>query len=581
MSGETTVSIENLSFKYPGAKDYVLKDINLEFKRGEFILLIGPSGCGKTTLINCINGLIPHIITGVKEGTVKVLGKDIDELELKDISQMVGTVFQDPETQFFSLSVYDEIVFGPENLKIPRDEILRRLEKVVKYVGIEDLLDKDTMSLSGGQKQRVAIAAILAMEPDILILDEPTTNLDVKGAQEVLSTIKDLKHKINATIILIEHRLEEVSRYADKVLVMNEGRIIAQGTPREVFGNPDLLYSIGIRPPQSAETVIRLKERGLVDEDDPVPLYVDEAVEVIRKNLEKRKPKSNPPKYSIMSEEYKRDMKNEPIIEIRNLWHQYPDGTIALRGVNLEIHRGEFVGIIGQNGSGKTTLVSHLLGLLHPSHGVVKVYGKDVREYSIPELAQRIGFIFQNPDLMLFQSSVWSEIAFGPRNIGLDEEEVKRRVKEALKMMRLEGFENRHPHALSRGQRHRVAVASVLSMYPEILIADEPTTGQDYGATKYYLELLERLNKEGSTIIVISHDMKLIAKYARRIVVLKNGRILLDGPTRAIFSHVDVLEETNIEPPHVTKISMALRDYDLPLCLTVEELVQAIELAFS
>jgi energy-coupling factor transport system ATP-binding protein len=577
MEDDVTVKIDNLSFKYSTTSDYVLKDVNLEFKEGEFVLMIGPSGCGKTTLVNCINGIIPHIIGGIKEGKVYVKGQDVDKLELKDVSQLVGTVFQNPETQFFTLSVLDEIVFGPENLKLPKEEIGRRLEKVVKAVGIEELLDKDTMSLSGGQKQRVAIASVLAMEPDVLILDEPTTNLDPKGAIEVLETVKQLKEKTDSTIILIEHRLEEVAKHADRLIVMDSGRIIANDEPRKIFGNPDLLYRLGIRPPQSAETIIRLKERGIFEGNVETPLSVDEAVETIRQILKNRKMTDNPPKLSITSPEYEKDQKRKPLIEIDNLWHQYPDGTVALRGISLTIHEGEFVGIIGQNGSGKTTLVSHLLGLLYPSHGSVKINGRDVRTMDVPELAQQIGFIFQNPDLMLFQTTVWNEIAFGPRNLGLDEEEVAKRVKEAIKMMKLTGFENRHPHALSRGQRHRVAVASILAMRPKILIADEPTTGQDYGATKHYLELLEKMNKQGSTIIVISHDMKLIAKYVRRVIVLKEGRVLMDGPTRAIFSKPEILSETDIEPPHVTQISLKLDDYNIPPTLTIEELVDVIE----
>lgn len=569
------LEIKDLWFKFHGSKNYVLKDINLRFHKGEFILLIGPSGCGKTTLINTINGIIPHVIQGLRKGSVKIYGKDVKDMKLAEVSTHVATVFQDPETQFFTLSVIDEVVFGPENLKLPIDEIERRFQFAVKATGIEDLLDKDVMSLSGGQKQRVAIASAMAMMPDILILDEPTTNLDPKGAAEVLKTISELRKKTNALIILIEHRLEEVVKYVDRVLVMNNGEIIANGSPKEVFSNPDLLYEIGIRPPWAAETIVKLKKLGIIGDEQDVPLTPEKASEVIKNAIIGKIHHNIDMSFLLSREEteYLETSKREPVIEIIDLWHRFPDGTIALKGINLKIHRGEFVGIIGQNGAGKTTLLLHILGILRPSHGEVRVFGKNVLHMSVGELSQQIGLIFQNPDLMLFQNTVWSEIAFGPRNIGIKGKELEKRVRESLEMMRLVGFEKRHPRALSRGQRHRVAVASVLSMRPKIIIADEPTTGQDFGASKKYLELLQRLNEEGTTVIVVSHDMDLIARYAKRVIVLKQGRVLLDGPTRAVFSRSDILEETHLKPPYITRIGNGLRDLGFPTVLTLEELI--------
>jgi len=571
------LKIENLSFKYFKGRDYVLKNINLELHEGEFILLMGPSGCGKTTLINTINGLIPHVIRGIRKGKVYIEGEEVGEKDLKDISTKVGTVFQDPETQFFTLTVLDELAFGPENIKLPPEEIEKRIDLAVKATGISHLLKKDLMSLSGGQKQRVAIASALTMMPKILILDEPTTNLDPRGAVEVLKTIKKLRDETNMLIILIEHKLEEVSKYADKVIVMNEGEIIAMGHPREVYSNPQLLYQLGIRPPWSAETIIELKSLGLINGENQIPVSPQEAAEILEKEIRNLDLKIDPLELDFVKEDlgYYESLKDkEPVIEIENLWHQYPDGTVALRGINLKIHRGEFIGIIGQNGAGKSTLLLHLIGLLRPSYGRIKVFGKDVTKMSIAELSQRVGLIFQNPDLMLFQNTVWSEIAFGPKNIGLSKEHIEERVREAIEMMRLKGFEKRHPRALSRGQRHRVAVASILSMRPQIIIADEPTTGQDYGASKKYLELLERLNAAGATVILVSHSMDLIARYAKRVVVLKEGRILLDGPTREVFAKEELLATTDINPPYMTQISRPLRKIGAPTILKLEELIE-------
>ncbi|MGQ4892076.1 MAG: ABC transporter ATP-binding protein [Candidatus Njordarchaeia archaeon] len=573
------LKIENLSFKYTRSKEYVLKNINLELKAGEFVLLIGPSGCGKTTLINSINGLIPHVIRGVRKGKVYVDGVEVGDVDLKDLSTKVGTVFQDPETQFFTLTVLDELAFGPENIKLPPEEIEKRIDLAVKATGIENLLKKDIMSLSGGQKQRVAIASALTMMPKLLILDEPTTNLDPRGAVEVLKTIKKLRDETNMTIILIEHKLEEVSKYADRIIVMNEGEIIAEGHPREVYSNPQLLYQIGIRPPWGAETIIELRKLGLIGDGHPTPISPQEAGEILEKEIAELNAKIDQSELDFVREDlehYERLKDAKPVIDIENLWHQYPDGTVALKGISLRIHEGEFIGIIGQNGAGKSTLLLHLIGLLRPSYGRIRVFGKDVTRMSISELSQRIGLIFQNPDLMLFQNTVWSEIAFGPKNIGLKKEQIEKRVREALEMMRLQGFEKRHPRALSRGQRHRVAVASILSMRPRIIIADEPTTGQDYGASKKYLELLERLNASGVTIILVSHSMDLIARYAKRVVVLKNGRVLLDGPTREVFAQEELLSTTDIHPPYMTQITKPLQKYGVPTILKLEELIELL-----
>jgi len=572
---KAAIEIKNLNFKYSKDQDYVLKDINLTIKEKEFVLLMGPSGCGKSTLINMINGVVPHIIEGFREGSVRVKGKDVADEELRNLSQMVGTVFQNPETQFFTLSVLNEIAFGPENLCLPREEIDRRIKEVVKTVDIEDLIKKDIMSLSGGQKQRVATASVLAMRPSILILDEPTSQLDPQGAIEMLLTVKRLREKLNATIILIEHRLEEVSKHVDRVLVMDDGRIIADGPAREVFSQVDMLEGIGIRPPQASELAVQLRQKNLITPAE-IPLTSDEAISMLKSLIDKQW-RNNIPSLPLKSAGYVKKTENPPLVQIENLWHQYPDGTVALRGIDLLIHDGEFVGIIGQNGSGKSTLVSHLLGLLRPSYGRVLLFGKDVSQFSVPEMAKSVGFIFQDPDLMLFQTSVWSEIAFGPSNVGFSPEEIEERVRDSLKMMRLVGFEKRHPHALSRGQRHRVAIASILAMRPRILIADEPTTGQDYGATKYYLELLRKMNREGATILVISHDMKTIAKYVDRVIVLRDGRVLFDGPTRAVFGKPEILETTDINPPQITQISLDLKEYGFPTCLTVEELVSCVE----
>jgi len=586
---KNSIVVEDLSFRYEIAKEYTLRDINFRAMPGEFILLIGPSGCGKTTFINTINGIIPHVLKGILRGDVVVSDGEneyvVRETPIKTLATVVGTVFQDPETQFFTLSVLTELAFGPENLMLPPKEIKRRIDFAVKATGIEHLLQKSVFDLSGGQKQRVAIASALTMMPKILILDEPTANLDPQGAKEVLKVIDRLVRELNITVILIEHRLEEVSKYADRVIVMNKGEFIAEGPPRKVFGDPhivDVLYDIGIRPPWHIEILHRISQKRSVNIDD-VPLTIEEAAKILAGILPKKSISNEPRRLRELEKYYENLSKRRKVIEIRNLWFVYPDGTVALKGINLDIYEGEFVGIIGQNGSGKSTLCLTLLGLYRPSHGYVKVLGKDVSKMSLAEMSKSVGMIFQNPDLMLFQSTVWNEIAFGPRNLGLPAEEIAMRVKESLKMMRLEEYKDHTPRALSRGQRHRVAVASILSMRPRILIADEPTTGQDYGSCREYLELLRRLNEEQNmTILVVSHSMDIIGKYAKRVIVMKDGRILADGPTHKIYENIKMLMETDLEQPRVTQIVKELKKYgfQLPPVLTAEEFLEIVDEIF-
>ena len=374
--GMEGIVVEDLWFRYETSKDYILKGINFRARPGEFILLIGPSGCGKTTFINTINGIIPHVIKGVLKGTVIVEDNIVEETPMKKLATIVGTVFQDPETQFFTLSVLSELAFGPENLCLPNDEIERRIRYAVDATGISHLLDKSVFDLSGGQKQRVAIASALTMMPKILILDEPTANLDPRGAKEVLKVIDRLAKELKILVILIEHRLEEVTKYADRVIVMNKGEFIAEGPPRKVFGDPqivDLLYKIGIRPPWHIEIIHKISKKYGVS-FDYVPLTIDEATELLSGILPRRREIGDAGFYRDLVDHYRNLRYRELAIKIRNLWYVYPDGTVALKGINLDVHRGEFIGIIGQNGSGKSTLCLTILGLYKPTHGLSLIH---------------------------------------------------------------------------------------------------------------------------------------------------------------------------------------------------------------
>ncbi|MFQ6088634.1 MAG: ABC transporter ATP-binding protein [Candidatus Methanofastidiosia archaeon] len=558
-----SIEIKNLTYTYPNAREPALKNINLEIPQGQFVLLMGPSGCGKTTLINCMNGLIPHVIEEHMEGDVYINDKNTKEEKLHRLAQRIGTVFQNPDEQMFSLTVEEEIAFGPGNLALLREELVKRVDDALSEIGIENLRFRQIFNLSGGQKQRVAIAAILAMQPNILVFDEPTSDLDPVGTNEVLEVIKRLNERLDATIILIEHKVEEVAPFVDRVLVMDSGKLVLDESPKIVFSNLERLSEIGIRAPTVAEFAMKMKKYGY--EFSKLPMSVEEAYLQLKNQIKYVREKN-------WFSEY--EFHGDNIVEIEDLYYTYPTGVEALRGIDLKVKKGEFVALIGQNGAGKSTLASQIIGLILPEKGRVLVDGRDTRELSVPELAQLVGYLFQNPDYQLFTTSLEKEIAFGPRNIGIEKEEIERRVEEEIYVMELEKHRGKHPHALSRGQRQRLAVASVLAMHPKILIMDEPTTGQDYAHSRRFMNLSKELNeKEGMTVICITHDMTIVTEYCKRTILLSQGKVLADGSTRDIFSKPDLLKETFLEPTRITQLSQRLNGKIPRDVLSVDELV--------
>ncbi len=567
---DTVLKVENLWYKYPRGDKWALKDINLEVRKGEFVVLTGPSGCGKSTLALSIVGYIPHVIErGVMKGNVYVKGINTKEKELHELTQLVGIVLQNPEDQLFALTVEEDVAFGPENLALPKEEIRRRIDRAMKDAGVWEIRHKEIFALSGGQKQRTAIAGILAMEPEILIFDEPTSDLDPQGAYAVLSVISEIQEKRDVTVILIEHRLDEVSKYADRIVLMEEGRIIVDAEPHEAYRELDRFLRLGVRPPQVSEAAYKF-ENGAVK--GSVPIDLDEAEKYFLSILGGRA------KYPLKLEEPEGRSGEEPIISFQDVWVRYPDGTVAVKGVSLDIYPGEMVAIIGKNGSGKSTLLSLTAGLNKPWKGKAYVAGIDVSTATTRELVQHVGYVFQNPDHQLFTNSVEDELAFGPRNFNVPEEEVKRRVEEALDMLELREMRHMHPQALSRGQRRRLAVASVLTMYPEILVLDEPTTGQDWGHSVMLMELAKRLNRErGMTVIFITHDMRIVAEYAERVVLLHMGKLIMDTGPRAVFNSEEILKY-NIYPPYITQLSHRVFE-DRPPVLRVEEFIEGVRKA--
>ena len=548
------IKIEKLTYKYPNATTPALDNINLEIHEGEFILLVGLSGCGKSTLVRCLNGIIPKVAGGDLRGKIKIGGKDISSCKVHQLSRYVGMVFQNPNAQLFGLTVEEDVAFGPGNLGIARNEIQNLVEKSMGIVGMEKLRKRFTFTLSGGEKQRTAIAGAIAMEPEILVLDEPTSDLDPVGTKQVLEILKRLNIDKKITIILVEHKIDEVFGLADRTIVMDRGKIILDGKTCEVFTrNFDLLESIGIYPPQ----LIRLSRMLRVK-----PSYngIFSYFNSMNGSLKK-------------FSEIKTIKKTSPKVVFEDVWFNYRNGTPAIKGISLEIKKGEFIALIGPNGSGKTTLLSCLIGFIKPGKGRILIDGQDIKKLSVAELAVKVGYLFQNPDLQLFTDTVAEEGGFGLKNRSLAAADINKKVAQAMEIMELSEYRERHPHSLSRGQRQRLAVASILSMEQDILVLDEPTTGQDRGHLCKFLSQIKKLNDAGKTIIMITHDMSMVAEYAERTIVMENGKILMDSCTRDVFSREEIIERASIEPPLLAKISNDLRKSgrDIPVFLTLEE----------
>jgi energy-coupling factor transport system ATP-binding protein len=562
---EPAVSIRDLAYRYRGQKEPALDGVSLEVAEGEFVVIMGHSGAGKSTLCTSLNGLIPHFFRGRMQGEVLIEGRSTREGKVGEFARDVGLVFQDFEAQLFSTNVALEVAFGPENFQVEREEMVRRVHEVLGQVRLEGFEDRQPATLSGGQKQRLAIASVLAMEPRILCLDEPTTDLDPIGKLGIFEIAEDLKNRDDVTLIVVEHETEETLD-ADRIVVLRDGRVVADRPAREVLRDVELLEESSVMPLGVARF---FRERGVGDEE--LPLTPKEGLE----QFEARGWRVSPERHRelVEADEVREGGYGEPLIEVEGLSHRYPNGVVALEGVDLSVRRGEFLAVLGQNGSGKTTLVKHFNGLLEPTEGSVRVDGEETAKQGIRRLGQRVGYVFQNPDHQIFSDTVFDEVAFGPKVRGYEEDETKERVSEALVAVGLEGYEEEDPFGLTKGERQRVAVASVLAVRPEVLILDEPTTGLDYAEQRSMMDLVRRLNGAGSTIIVVTHTMWVVAEYAHRAVVMKDGRIALSGTVREVFTREEELRDASLRPPHIVSLGNSL---GFPV-LSVEEMLRVTE----
>ncbi len=565
---EPIAVVENLSYMYPRSKKPVLQDISMEVYKGEFLGLIGPTGAGKTTLCLSFNGIVPQFYGGRFFGSVTVAGLDTLDNPINQLARHVGAVFEDPETQITATSVENEIAFALENLKVPREEIIARIPRVLEAVRLEGTEKKHPHELSGGQKQRLAIAAALALQPDLLILDEPTSQLDPVGAEEVFATVRELNEQLDVTIIMVSHAAEEMAEYTDRIIILSHGRLLTSGAPDEIYSQIELLEQNYLRPPQVASTFHIISSKSI--RVPRIPVRLEEGKKLLRDVV----PQCTLHMPEHLSKEVD-SVNGEALLSVTDLQHVYGDGTEALRGVSLDVSESEYVLIIGQNGAGKSTLVKHFLKLLEPTTGTVKVGGTDTRELDMSGLARRIGYVAQNPDNQIFNSTVRDEVAFALKNLGYSTEEVERRAMECLESMGLMEVREDHPLSLPKGDRARVVIAAILAMKPEIVIFDEPTTGQDYRGARYILEISRQLHEAGKTVIVITHHLYLMPEYAERVVVMGKGTILLDAPIREAFHQTDLLRSTYLTPPQAILLAQEVgiiekNERDFPLLTPAE-----------
>jgi energy-coupling factor transporter ATP-binding protein EcfA2 len=528
MDSKLPLVIENLSFRYRRREDLALRNISLQVEPGQVILIAGASGCGKTTLARCINGLIPRSYKGELNGKVLLYGKEMSDQPLSRVSQVVGTVLQDPERQILGIKVLNEVAFGLENLEKPRSEILQSVEEALKHLGIGHLHDRETFLLSGGEKQKVALAGVLAMKPGILLLDEPLASLDPASSLDALALIRRLADE-GMTVLLVEHRVEDVLRInPDQVLFMKDGEIHYQGPPGELDENVDY-HEVKL----------------------PAPLIIERAA---------REPAKSYPFQSLVSQGKAAEQPgisatHEPLVEFKNVSFHYDENNPVLEDINLKINKGDIIAVLGANGAGKTTLVKHAIGLLKPRSGDVLVGGKSTHEMSVAEIASTLGYVFQSPSHMLFAPTVQEELAFGPKNLGHPAEEIKKEVSESIHIVNLSGLEKEPPLALSFGQQKRVSIAAILSMRSKILVMDEPTAGQDYMNYISFMDSIVQL-PGFQAVLFITHDIDLAVIYANRVLLVHEGRIAADGSPFDVLKDRDLLETCRVVPTSLLKANL-------------------------
>ncbi len=524
---------------------------SLTIRPGEVVLLLGPSGSGKSTLTLALNGLIPHSIPASVSGSLRTAGHDVRASTVADLARHVAMVFQDPDSQLVTGTLLDEVAFGPENLCLPAEEVLRRAEAALRRVGLWERRTDNPDRLSGGGRQRLAIACALAMGSPLLVLDEPTANLDPAGIEDVYAALRDVVAAGDRAVLLVEHNLDAAMDLIDRVVVLDrDGHTAYDGSVDEVIrGHADDLHRMGVWLPVASLAALQL--RGAGHALTPLPVTPDE----LRHALESEQ---DPPGTSVPSPTPRSEVGQDPVVTVRGL-ALTRRGAPILHDIDLTVHRGEFVALVGANGAGKTSLLQAIAGILPTRKGMVSLGGLDPFRADARATTARIGFVFQNPEHQFIAQSVREELAHGLRRQKLPDAQVRARTDEILERFGLRDKADVHPFLLSGGQKRRLSVGTALVAGSEILALDEPTFGQDRARAEELLSLLRDLEADGTTIIVVTHDMQLVTDYAHRTVVLDDGRIVADGPTDEVFGRVDVLRRAGLRPPPLQR---ALADLD-------------------
>lgn len=524
------ISFNQFTFQYDAQAEATLKDISFDIAKGEKVLILGPSGSGKSTLAQCLNGIIPNIHKGQAQGQVRIDGQDIFKQSIYDKSQLVSTVLQDPDGQFIGLTVAEDLAFALENDCADQSEMKDKVALWAERLDLTSLLNHRPQDLSGGQKQRVSLAGVLIDESPILLFDEPLANLDPKSGQETIDLIDKIHKEVGATTIIIEHRLEDVLyRPVDRILLVNDGELLFNGSPDELLSST-LLLENGIREPLY---VTVLRQLGF-DTRSAQNLSQLDALDLSDLALPDRVLKD------------KKDSSSDSILKVERLSVSYGDNPAIIEDLSFSLKKGERLAIVGKNGAGKSTLAKALCGFV-PSQGKLTYKGQDISQDSIAERSERIGFVLQNPNQMISQTMIFDEVALGLRLRGIEEAEVEARVHEVLKTCGLYSFRKWPISALSFGQKKRVTIASILVLKPEIIILDEPTAGQDYKTYTDIMNFLDSLQKQGHTIVMITHDMQLMLEYSDRCLVVVEGKVIADDNPVTILNQKDLLESANLK----------------------------------
>ena len=569
------IQLDDVSFSYADADERALEHVTLSVEEGDFLGVIGPSGAGKSTLASTMSGAIPHHFAGKFFGAALVDGADTCEASLTDISRLVGSVLQDIDAQMVASVVEDELLFGLENFGVPHAEIPARLDAALVTVGITELRDREIATLSGGQKQKVAIAAILALRPRVLVLDEPTAALDPASSTMVFDTLRDINEHGGITVVVIEQKVALLSRYCNRVAVLDHGRVVLEGSPHEVFSHGEELRRIGVDSPRVTRISNSLARAGLCRADEPC-LDVAQAKALITRLVGDgaHGARQHTPHAISPHSPRRGDESAEPVLTLENVTFTYPGGA-AVRDLSMEVRGGELVGLIGQNGAGKTTVTKLITGLLKPSAGTVRVMGLDTREARTSQIARHVSTLFQNPDRQICRDTVLDEVAFGLELTGTPSAEAHERARVAASRFGLALDES--PFSLSRGQRQLVALASVVVMEPAVVILDEPTSGLDYRECMTVMETVRDMADRGSAVIMVCHDMEVVSDFAERIIVMADGRILGSGDTQELFADEALMARASIEPPQVVELACELARDISPAFAGIHEVSDVVE----